>query len=66
MMAIATIKYDENNKPKQAEYRLVVLGNLDYHTWSKEARAAPVLSKLELQLLTSLAVHNCWVLKNVM
>ena len=42
-MAIATIKYDEFNKPKRAKYRLVVLGNLDYHTWSKEDTAAPVL-----------------------
>jgi hypothetical protein len=36
----------------------VVLGNLDYHTWSKEVTAAPVLSQLELCLLTSLAVHH--------
>jgi hypothetical protein len=63
-MAIATIKYDANNCPKQAKYRIVVLGNLDYHTWSKEATAAPVMSQLELQLLTSLAVYNRRVLKN--
>jgi hypothetical protein len=63
-MAIATIKYDENNKPKRAKYRLVVLGNLDYHTWSKEDTTAPVLSQLELRLLTSLAVHHHRVLKN--
>jgi hypothetical protein len=30
-MAIATIKYDEHNKPKRAKYHIVVLGNLDYH-----------------------------------
>jgi hypothetical protein len=48
MMAIATIKYDEHNRPKRAKYCLVVLGNLDYHTWSKEDTAAPVLSQLEL------------------
>jgi hypothetical protein len=35
-MAIATIKYDEHNRPKHAKYHLVVLGNLDYHTWSKD------------------------------
>ncbi len=35
-MAIATIKYDALNKPKRAKYRIVVLGNHDYHTWSKE------------------------------
>jgi len=63
-MAIATIKYDQNNKPKRAKYRLVVLGNLDYHTWSKEDTAAPVLSQLELRLLTTLAVHHKRVLKN--
>jgi len=63
-MAIATFKYDANNKPKRAKYRLVVLGNLDYHTWSKEATAAPVMSQLELRLLTSLAVYHRRVLKN--
>jgi hypothetical protein len=63
-MAIATIKFDAYNKPKCAKYRLVVLGNLDYHTWSQESTAAPVLSQLELRLLTSLAVHHRCVLKN--
>jgi hypothetical protein len=63
-MAIATIKYDENNRPKRAKYRLVVLGNLDYHTWSKEDTAAPVLSQLELHLLTSFTFHHKRVLKN--
>jgi hypothetical protein len=46
------------------KYHLVVLGNLDYHTWSKEATAAPVLSQSELRLLTSMAVYNKRVLKN--
>jgi hypothetical protein len=63
-MALATIKYDANNKPKRAKYRIVVLGNLDYHTWSKEETAAPVMSQLELRLLTSLAVYHKRVLKN--
>jgi hypothetical protein len=63
-MAIATIKYDEHNCPKRAKYCLVVLGNLDYHTWSKEETAAPVLSQLELRILTALAIHNRRVLKN--
>jgi len=63
-MAITTIKYDGNNKPKRAKYRLVVLGNLDYHTWSKEDTAAPVMSQLELRLLTSIAVFHKRVLKN--
>jgi hypothetical protein len=64
MMAIATIKFDEHNKPKRAKYRIIVLGNLDYHHWSKAETAAPVLSQLELRLLTSLAVHHKCVLKN--
>jgi hypothetical protein len=63
-MAIATIKYDENNRPKCAKYRIVVLGNLDYHAWSNELTAAPVLSQLELRLLTAIAVHNKQSLKN--
>jgi hypothetical protein len=52
-MAISTIKYDENNKPKRAKYRIVVLSNLDYHQWSRESTAAPVMSQLELRILTS-------------
>jgi len=63
-MAKATIKYDEHNKPKQAKYHIVVFGNLDYHTWSKEDTAALVLSQLGLRLLTSLAVFHKRVLKN--
>jgi hypothetical protein len=63
-MAIATIKYDDFNRPKRAKYRIVVLGNLDYHNWSRDATAAPVMSQLELCILTSLAIHNKRVLKN--
>jgi hypothetical protein len=63
-MAIATIKYDAYNKPKRAKYRIVMLGNHDYHTWSKEDTAAPVMSQLELRFLTSLAISQRRVLKN--
>jgi hypothetical protein len=63
-MAIATIKYDEHNQPKRAKYRIVVLGNLDYHQWSKESTTAPVMSQLELRLLTSFAVYHKRTLKN--
>jgi len=63
-MAISTIKYGENNRPKRAKYRIVVLGNLDYLQWSKEATTAPVMSQLELRLLTSLAVYDKCTLKN--
>jgi hypothetical protein len=63
-MAIATIKYDANNCPKRAKYWIVVLGNHDYHTWSKDATAAPVMSQLELRFLTALAVSQKRALKN--
>jgi len=56
-MATSTIKYDANNHPKRAKYRIVVLGNLDYHNWSKESTAALVMSQLELRLLTSLEIQ---------
>jgi hypothetical protein len=42
----------------------VVLGNHDPHQWSKEDTSAPVMSQLELWILTSLAVFNHRVLKN--
>jgi hypothetical protein len=63
-MAISTIKYDSNNQPKRAKYRIVVLGNLDYHNWSKASTAAPVMSQLELRFLTALAVFHKRTLKN--
>jgi hypothetical protein len=50
--------------PKRAKYRIVILGNLDYHNWSKESTAAPVMSQLELRLLTSLAIFHKITLKN--
>jgi hypothetical protein len=63
-MAIATIKYDALNRSKRAKYRIVVLGNHDYHTWSKVATAAPVMSQVELRFLTALAIPQNRVLKN--
>jgi hypothetical protein len=63
-MAIATIKYDNFNRPKQAKYRIVVLGNHDYHTWSKESTATLAMSQLELRLFTSLAISEKCYLKN--
>jgi hypothetical protein len=63
-MAIATIKYDAFNRLKRAKHRIVVLGNHDYHPWSKEATVAPVMSQLELRLLTALAISHKRVLKN--
>jgi uncharacterized protein YhhL (DUF1145 family) len=63
-MAIFTIKYDSNNQPKRAKYRIVVLGNLDYHNCSKASTAAPGMSQLELRFLTALAVFHKRTLKN--
>lgn len=57
-MAISTIKYNGNGEPDCAKYRIVALGNLDPHDWTKNDCYAPVLSQMELQLLTALAVHH--------
>lgn len=34
-IAVSTIKYDEHGKSKRAKYRIVALGNLETHNWSK-------------------------------
>ena len=57
-MAISTIKTDEEGNPVWAKYRIVVLGNLDPHNWSKSDCFAPVLSQAELRLLTTLATKT--------
>ena len=63
-MALSTIKYDENGRPKRAKYRIVALGNLDRVHWNKGDLYAPVLSMIELRLLTSIAVRNNCVMKS--
>ena len=63
-MAISTIKYDADGLPKRAKYRIVALGNLDRVHWNKGDVYAPVLSMIELRLLTSLAVRNKCILKS--
>jgi deoxyuridine 5'-triphosphate nucleotidohydrolase len=57
-MAIATVKTDGEGNPIRAKYRIVALGNLDPHSWSKQDCFAPVLSQQELRLLTSIAARN--------
>jgi hypothetical protein len=57
-MAISTIKYDGNGKPVRAKYRIVALGNLAPHDWSKNDCFAPVLSQLELRLITAMAARD--------
>jgi deoxyuridine 5''-triphosphate nucleotidohydrolase (dut) len=56
-MAISKIKRDEKGNPVRAKYRIVVLGNLDPHNWSKSDCFAPVLSAMELRLLVAIATH---------
>ena len=63
-MTISTIKYDENGRPKQAKYCIVALGNLDRVHWNKGNVYAPVLSMIELRLLTAIAVRNRCKLKS--
>ena len=63
-MAISTLKYDEQGKPKRAKWRIVALGNLDPHEWDSNACFAPVISLLEIRMMASLAVHHKRVLKN--
>ena len=40
-MAISTIKFDEDGKPKRAKYRILALGNLDKVHWTKGDVYAP-------------------------
>ena len=47
-----------SNKPERAKYRIVALGNLDPHTWSKQDCFAPVLSQQELRLILALSARN--------
>ena len=63
-MAISTIKYDENGKPKRAKYRIVALGNLDPHEWTKPQTYAPVMSLVEVRLMAAMAVRHKRVLKS--
>ena len=56
-MAISTIKYDSQGKPIRAKYRIVALGNMDPHNWTKSQCYAPVLSISEMRLLISISVH---------
>lgn len=57
-MAISKIKRDAHGNPIRAKYRIVILGNLDPHNWTKSDCFVPVLSALELRLLLSIATHH--------
>jgi len=62
-MAISTIKHEFGN-PKRAKYRIVALGNLDPHDWTKPDCYAPVMSMLELRLMVSIAIKFKRILKS--
>lgn len=62
-MAISTIKYDQDGKPKRAKYRIVVLGNFDPHNWSKSDVYSPVISLMHLRLLITIAVKRNRIVK---
>ena len=62
-MAISKIKLDQDGKAVRAKYRIVVLGNLESTDWNNEDCFAPVLSPLELRLLTSLATQMKCIMK---
>ena len=49
-MAISTIKRDEIGTPSRVKYRIVILGNLDMHEWSKGNWFAPVIFQMEIRL----------------
>ena len=63
-MATSLIKYDEFGKPKRAKYRIVALGNLESHKWTKEECYAPVMSLLELRLMVAMAIKHKTILKS--
>eukprot|EP00957_Ditylum_brightwellii_P092457 7040693-Ditylum_brightwellii.AAC.1 len=63
-MAISTIKYDQDGRPKRVKWGIVALGNLDPHTWSSEEVFAPVMSMVELHVLVSLAIYHKHPLKS--
>ena len=63
-MAVSTIKYDEQGKPKRAKYRIVAIGNFEKDRWSKSDCYAPLMSLLDFRFLVALAVKNNRVLKN--
>ena len=56
-MAISTIKKGADGHPIRAKYRIVVLGNLDPHTWSKRDCFALVMSQLKFRCLMAAVVR---------
>ena len=55
-MCVQTIKHDEHGDPDRTKSRIVALGNFEDDIWSKSDRYAPVISKTNHRLLTTIAV----------
>ena len=62
-MNLFTIKKDKEGNPIRAKSRIVVLGNHEQRTWTREDRYAPVLSSSAARLLVSMAVDDGCYLK---
>ena len=56
-MAISKIKPDADGNPICAKYHIIVLGNLDPHSWTSADCFAPVISSLELRILLAIATQ---------
>ena len=57
-MNLFNIKPNEKGEPYRAKSRIVVLGNLEQRTWTKEDKYAPVLGAIGNRLLVSEAVSR--------
>eukprot|EP00957_Ditylum_brightwellii_P120704 9206697-Ditylum_brightwellii.AAC.1 len=57
------LKKDKHGRPVRAKSRIVVLGNLEQHSWEKGKVYAPVITQPQVCLLISLAVSHKRVLK---
>lgn len=57
-IVIVVIKKDRQGNPVRVKYRIVALGNLDPHDWSKDQCFAPILSHMESHLLLSLVLKK--------
>ena len=56
-MVVQTVK-SVHGVPTRVKSRIVVLGNLEQHNWSKSDCYAPVMPLYQVRLLVSLAVAN--------
>ena len=45
--AIATLKMDEDGNTSRIKYRIIVMDNLDPHSWAKNDSFASVMSQME-------------------